>query len=286
MKIYYDNLEELKLNGVYLIRNLDNNLLKIGRCSDLQRRFKEIKGAFKHIGVDPNLKIECFIEYEYNTQLERYLHKKFKDNRIQNEWFEINNIDPIILSLNDFKFKPETTIRTRELSKNKNSNKEIKLELKYYKFNFYFGKEWYTIAFRSYYKEVNFSYLNSICHELGYNQKYNYFYEYYNDIIEDEDIKECEELEDQFKNINCNYIVKVNDDWISIKEFLKPIILNIKKKEIDQIKMTLTNVINDFDNIDLNNYEDIKRVYSKMYEDIENQLYLDTLYYSKRYIRK
>ena len=43
MKVYYDNLNNLELKGVYLIRNLDNELLKIGICKNLKRRLKKYK---------------------------------------------------------------------------------------------------------------------------------------------------------------------------------------------------------------------------------------------------
>ena len=64
-----EDLENLNLKGVYLIRNLDNNMLKIGIANNLSRRFKEIENSFRFCGVVPNLKIECFIEYEHNYEL-------------------------------------------------------------------------------------------------------------------------------------------------------------------------------------------------------------------------
>lgn len=285
IKLHYNNLEELQLKGVYLIRNLDNNLLKIGICKNLKDRFIGIKRTFKHIGLEPNLNIECFIECGYNAELENHLHKTFDSKRVKNEWFNIDNIESIILEAKDFKYKPKENRKLKAL-KTKEETKEIKKELKYYKFKYCFDDTFYTIAFRSYYKCVNFEYLNNICHELGYNKRYDYFYIHYNDMMEDDDIKECEELNEKFENIDCNYIIEVNNKWISIKEFLKPIILDIKQKEIDNIKTTLINTINNFNDIDLNNYEEITEVYDKMYNDMENLLYIETSYYSKRYIHK
>ena len=91
-----EDLESLKLQGVYLIRNLDNNMLKIGVASNLSRRFKQLISTFKHVGQKPNLKIECFIECEDTYSLESYLHKKFKEHKYQNEWFDIQDINDIL----------------------------------------------------------------------------------------------------------------------------------------------------------------------------------------------
>jgi hypothetical protein len=95
-KIYYDDLESLNLKGLYLIRNIDNNKIKIGICSNLSRRFSEIENSFKFCGIDPNIKIECFIECIINYDLEQYLHKEFKEMNYQNEWFDIDNIGIIL----------------------------------------------------------------------------------------------------------------------------------------------------------------------------------------------
>lgn len=50
-KIHKENLEQLKLKGVYLIRNLDNGLLKIGACSNLNKRFSEIMVVLDFVGL-------------------------------------------------------------------------------------------------------------------------------------------------------------------------------------------------------------------------------------------
>jgi hypothetical protein len=101
-KIYYDNLENLTLKGIYLIRNQYNNALKIGICSDLNRRFNEIKGSFKFCGLEPDLRIECFIETNNNYIIEQYLHKEFADVNYQNEWFSINDINIVLNKIKEY----------------------------------------------------------------------------------------------------------------------------------------------------------------------------------------
>lgn len=122
-----EDLENLNLKGVYLIRNLDNNMLKIGIANNLNRRFKEIENSFRFCGVVPNLKIECFIEYEHNYELEQWLHKEFKEYNYQNEWFNIKDINLVIDKISECKLNPSKKYEYIELnnirlniSKNKN----------------------------------------------------------------------------------------------------------------------------------------------------------------------
>src|SRR5574344_617899 len=127
-KIYKNNFKECKEKGVYLIRNLDNGLLKIGKAKNLNRRFKEIKSSFKFCGNIPNLSIESFIEYNNNSELERYLHNTFEHNRIQNEWFDIENYQIVLNTIDSFL---EIPIRTeKKIHKRTNIDKyePIKLE--------------------------------------------------------------------------------------------------------------------------------------------------------------
>jgi predicted GIY-YIG superfamily endonuclease len=72
-KIHYKNFDRLKdILGVYLIRNLDNNTLKIGITDNLPKRYKQIIKTFNFCGSTPKLKIECYIEYKNNLQLEQF----------------------------------------------------------------------------------------------------------------------------------------------------------------------------------------------------------------------
>lgn len=113
-----ENLQENNFRGVYLIRNLDNRLLKIGRCNNLARRFKEIVRSFNFCGVEPKLKVECFLEYDNEIDLELYLHEQFKEVREQNEWFEIEDIHIILEKLDSFE-------EIEKLKEKKKNNKVV-----------------------------------------------------------------------------------------------------------------------------------------------------------------
>lgn len=110
-----ENLQENNFRGVYLIRNLDNGLLKIGRCNNLARRFKEIVRSFNFCGVEPRLEVECFLGYNNEVDLELYLHEQFKEVREQNEWFGINDVNIVLEKLSDF----EEIEKLKEEKKNK-----------------------------------------------------------------------------------------------------------------------------------------------------------------------
>lgn len=101
-KLHYGGYDDLKTKGVYLIRNEDNNKLKIGITANLPRRLKEIKKSFQFCGTIPKLEIEGYIEYEYNLELEQYLHKELKEYNYQNEWFAIDDINIVLEKLKDF----------------------------------------------------------------------------------------------------------------------------------------------------------------------------------------
>lgn len=120
-KIHDKDLDIINLKGLYLIRNLDNNQIKIGIAKKLQRRFKEICSSFRFCGIKPNLQIEYFVECEYNLELEQHLHKVFEKYNSQNEWFDIDNIEIIIDEIK--KFKPKT-INKKENKNNIKINKK------------------------------------------------------------------------------------------------------------------------------------------------------------------
>ena len=77
-------------SGVYFILNKSNNLIKIGCTNNIQKRFKQIKGQFRHLGLDDNIELFKYIETDNYKQLEKELHKKYKDKRINHEWFNIS----------------------------------------------------------------------------------------------------------------------------------------------------------------------------------------------------
>lgn len=101
-KIHSEDLENIELKGVYLIRNLDNKMLKIGVANNLKSRINEIRSNFKFCGIIPNIKIECFIEINNNYKLESHLHSKLKEFNHQNEWFNIDDINIVLEKLNGY----------------------------------------------------------------------------------------------------------------------------------------------------------------------------------------
>lgn len=283
VKIHYDNLEELTLKGVYLIRNKDNNLLKIGYCKDFKKRFKEIISSFNFVGYIPTLKIECFIECEYYQDLEKYLHIYFENSRIQNEWFNINDISKIIEFAKLFKSKDS---QKENLKSNKDLvNTKIKDGiLKYYKFNYSFDfKTSYSIIFKSDKPHLDFNYLNNLCYELGYNKS--------NELIHSDMYlsERCIELEyqeeaDIYDILNSEYIIQLKDStWIPIIDFLKPMVIELQNKEIEYVKRVLNEAIIYMEEINLEDNNSIKDNYNKMYNLLEEELYY---YDDRRYIHK
>lgn len=89
-------LKEGKTGCVYLIRNEDNGLLKIGYTNNLERRLKQIRKSFEFSGIKPNLTVEHVFEHDSYIELESYLHREFKEFRFQNEWFSIDDVGAVI----------------------------------------------------------------------------------------------------------------------------------------------------------------------------------------------
>ena len=80
--------------GVYLIRNKQNGLLKIGRTNNIERRYGEIIKSFEFCGMSAsNIILEKFIECSEEVRLERELHKELENYNVQNEWFDIKDYD-------------------------------------------------------------------------------------------------------------------------------------------------------------------------------------------------
>ena len=80
--------------GVYLIRNKQNGLLKIGRTNNIERRYGEIIKNFEFCGMSAsNIILEKFIECSEEVILERELHKELENYNVQNEWFDIKDYD-------------------------------------------------------------------------------------------------------------------------------------------------------------------------------------------------
>lgn len=109
--------------GIYLIKNNDNNLIKIGKANNVEKRFKQIQPSFRFCGQKPNLTILKIIETEYKDQMERYLHNKFSEYKVLNEWFNVD-VDDIAHEIS--KFKPTKEIHRSDFVRDINAdNTEI-----------------------------------------------------------------------------------------------------------------------------------------------------------------
>lgn len=84
-------------SGVYFILNKSNNLIKIGCTNNIQKRFKQIQGQFRHLGLDNDIELVNYIETKDYKKLEKKLHEKYKDRRINHEWFDIS-IDEVCVN--------------------------------------------------------------------------------------------------------------------------------------------------------------------------------------------
>lgn len=268
IKLYYNNLEELQKEGVYLIRNKDNDLLKIGYCNNLERRLKEIIKSFNFTGQDPQLKIECFIECKHYKELEKYLHNHFEEFRSKNEWFNINDISEVIEVSKKFKYIKRDKKEVRRIRKIKSKSNNFK----YYKCAIEFNKKEYNIIFQDCKPYPDITYLNNICSDLGCNKRFPFLC----GLLYDED--NCKELKNKkeiqiYNSLNSKYIIQLeNGSYISINEFLKPFIIKEKQKEVENIKQTLNNAIKCLNNIDLKEFSNTEEVYNNIYEEL-NKLY-------------
>lgn len=76
---------------VYFIQNVSTEQIKIGMAIDLEKRFHQIKTAFKHIGMPEKLKlIAVVMSYpKYLSKIEKEFHQLFKAQRAYGEWFSI-----------------------------------------------------------------------------------------------------------------------------------------------------------------------------------------------------
>lgn len=78
---------------VYFIRNKYTGYVKIGKTTDLKRRFKEIENGFRFLGLDTHeLVLEAIAYCPYgvdNSKVETYYHHLFKDYRKNGEWFDV-----------------------------------------------------------------------------------------------------------------------------------------------------------------------------------------------------
>ena len=108
--------------GVYLIRNKQNGLLKIGRTNNIERRYGEIIKNFEFCGMSAsNIILEKFIECSEEVRLERELHKELENYNVQNEWFDIKDYDIVeeaLISIIERDFMGKMTSNDLEIEGN------------------------------------------------------------------------------------------------------------------------------------------------------------------------
>ena len=269
-----ENLQENNFRGVYLIRNLDNGLLKIGRCNNLARRFKEITKSFNFCGVKPKLEIECFLEYDNEIELELYLHEQFKEVREQNEWFEIEDIHIILEKLDSFKKKEierKKKIKIGSKKKTEKHENQIK-DLSDYYYYFSFMEYKYSrerklerierIIWKT--KILDISILErkvSDIMKVYYN--IHDFTTYFNEGLLSQKINPNESMLEAFEKFNTDCIVEVTDIVNSIEEVVD------KYGEIEKIEHEEKIQIGIFD------------YYTYLYEYKTNGFYESIVYYQK-----
>lgn len=213
-ELYYDKFEELKCKGVYLIRNLDNNTLKIGITDNLPRRFKEINKSFKFCGTEPNLKIECFIKYENNLDLERFLHKTFLEYNSQNEWFNIEDITMVLKKLDDFIYiEPKKIEAVEKIDKIEQKDKIINSVDKYYLHSYYH----YNKKDKNGNYEVNDIYIKA----TSKDRACSLIDKIYADIFHDWNYFGCEYIEELYTEINPSDYLIENFKKIETKAIIK-----------------------------------------------------------------
>ena len=78
---------------IYFLRNASTGLIKIGYTTKLEKRIKSITSGFVSNGLaSPKLELVAllFSHKENLHRLEKYWHNKFKKNRTNGEWFNID----------------------------------------------------------------------------------------------------------------------------------------------------------------------------------------------------
>jgi hypothetical protein len=87
---------------IYFIGNKEKGFVKIGVA-------KSVKNRFYSIQADNPYDLEILLELHGNYKVEKYLHNKFKENRIRGEWYKLSK------SILDFISNPEMIFISDEL---------------------------------------------------------------------------------------------------------------------------------------------------------------------------
>jgi hypothetical protein len=280
-KLYYGNFEKIKGKGVYLIRNLDNNNLKIGLTNDLKRRLHEIEKSFQFCGSIPNLKIECFIKYQNNESLEQFLHNELQEFNYQNEWFSIENINIILDRLNDFNYSDV------KINNKNNSSKERKGHKKKFKKDYYYKYKFGTMYIYIKTKQKTydtFCDINQMYSEIMDNINKLYVEEDdFGEIINPKSFKPSYDILIAFNDYNTNIIIEYAPmEYISLESYL----LSEHKKYMDskflKEKENIIKKLNSY-SFKTNSIEDLEKLCIDIQKDLNEYIRYKNLQNYKKY---
>ena len=74
------------MSGVYVLKDNETNLLKIGRATNLKERLSNLRTG------NPRLELVQWFETEDDSTVEAYVHSKLVKHRKSGEFFEINSV--------------------------------------------------------------------------------------------------------------------------------------------------------------------------------------------------
>jgi hypothetical protein len=74
------------MSGVYVLKDVETNLLKIGRATNLKERLSNLRTA------NPRLELIQWFETDDDSTVEAYIHSKLVKHRKSGEFFEVNSV--------------------------------------------------------------------------------------------------------------------------------------------------------------------------------------------------
>ena len=91
------------MSGVYVLKDTETNLLKIGRATNLKERLTNLRTA------NPRLELVQWFETDDDSTVEAYVHSKLVKHRKSGEFFDVKTViamSEIESILNLLKYKP------------------------------------------------------------------------------------------------------------------------------------------------------------------------------------
>jgi excinuclease UvrABC nuclease subunit len=77
------------MSGVYVLKDTETNLLKIGRATNLKERLSNLRTA------NPRLELVQWFETNDDSTVEAYVHSKLVKHRKSGEFFDVNTVTAI-----------------------------------------------------------------------------------------------------------------------------------------------------------------------------------------------